>query len=495
MNAPINPYKSDSGIHVSEILISPSLLRILVALFLTGLLVPAGLHIITGKKVQELGQETSHRIQYQLFSRGNRKVHVGKDGWLYYRPGLDSLTGYGPLKSEADSVSKDPNVAKWREPLPVIIHFAGQLRERGIDLMLVPVPDKSAIQPEGIISGDSQIRVHPDREKVFAKLESNGIEMIDLLPLFEEEKKAGREVFLKQDTHWRPEAMSLAAGHVAGILRKKNLYTSEKVVFSDEPIYRTHIGDLVGMLGLSHQSLLQPESVRLSQNPHLKGTAPVVVLGDSFVNIFDDPSLGFGKDGESRIGAGFTAILGANLGYKIQNFAINGDGATAARQAFASQPDNIIRSKKQVVWLIAERDLFMSRSTGHAAGVLWRDVEFSKETKGITDKAVVITARLREKSRIRPPQEVNYPDAIFSAKFDSIKVISGDFVKKDSAILYLWAFRKKKLLPTAHIKEGVVYHLTLLPLLSHPEAKSIKQLDDFFDREAPFFIEKIEAVP
>jgi len=449
--------------------------------------------------LNESSQKNGRRLQFELLHEGNRQVYPGNDGWLFYRPGLDSLTGPGPLHWKPDKHTGTAGSTESRNPVSVIVHFAHQLRQRGIDLMLLTVPDKASVQPEGIIRGDHQIRVHPDRNKLYFKLAREGIEIVDLLPIFEKERRAGRDVFLKQDTHWKPRAMELAARKVAQVLKRKNLLPGHPEKFARKKIKRSSLGDLVGLLDLGAPSLFAPEKVALSSLSGPRGDSPLVLLGDSFVNIYDDPSLGFGIKGESRIGAGFASQLAATLGFPVETFAINGDGATAPRQAFCAQTDEWIRSKKQVVWLIAERDLFLSHSAGLAAGVHWKNVEFTGSPEKVSGASggqeIVITARLREKSRIRDPKQSPYTQALYAAKFDSVQVLSGPSLKRDTLTLFLWAFRDRKFLPTARIKEGQVYRLTLLPLNSLPEIRSVPQMNDFSVTELPLFAEKAERIP
>jgi len=74
---------------------------------------------------------------------GNSRVVVGHDGWLYYRPDLDAVIGKGPFYDEPPSVARAPGLNPWMKPLPVILEFGGQLQERGIELVIVPVPTKA----------------------------------------------------------------------------------------------------------------------------------------------------------------------------------------------------------------------------------------------------------------------------------------------------------------------------------------------------------------
>ena len=53
----------------------------------------------------------------ETLREGNRKTVIGNDGWLFFKPAIDGLTGYGPLKSEPDTVAKDPRREPWSGPL------------------------------------------------------------------------------------------------------------------------------------------------------------------------------------------------------------------------------------------------------------------------------------------------------------------------------------------------------------------------------------------
>jgi hypothetical protein len=54
---------------------------------------------------------------------GNRKTVVGRDGWLFYRPAIDALTGMGPLRLEPKSAADDPTLPPWEGPLEPILAF------------------------------------------------------------------------------------------------------------------------------------------------------------------------------------------------------------------------------------------------------------------------------------------------------------------------------------------------------------------------------------
>ena len=91
--------------------------------------------------------EPPRRLVQTLLSNGplregNGKTRIGKDGWLFLKTALDSLTGYGPIEIEPTSVSKDPRLTHWQSPLNAIKRFAEQLNEFGVELVIVSIPVK-----------------------------------------------------------------------------------------------------------------------------------------------------------------------------------------------------------------------------------------------------------------------------------------------------------------------------------------------------------------
>lgn len=443
----------------------------------------------------------------RTFGVGNRKVVVGRDGWLYYQPAVDAVTGRGPLEPDPDSVTKNPDRPAWDDALPVIGRFASQLRERGIDLMMVPIPVKTMIHPQGL---DVPRPVkHPDQDRFYAELRGLGIEVVDLFGSFRELARE-EEGFLRQDTHWRPELARLASQKVSELVRAKSWFSEQE---KDLPaikrisVDRWGQGDLVGMLSLPESNRqFDPEKVRLERviesgrGATLGGNllSPISVLGDSFINIYEEPGLGFGDEGDAGlIGGGFASHLSADLGIRLHVIAINGEGATGVRRAFAALPDNVVRSRKLVIWVLASRDLFLSETQANRAGVMWRDVSFNDRVGDLnvtTEPAsnspdrLILSGVLREKSAITDPRQTPYADAIYSTVFGDIEVESGEYFDEE-AFVFLWAFQNRELSNTAGLEMGKRYRLTLNPLVKEDEISRKTQLDDI----ARFGIESLWA--
>lgn len=407
----------------------------------------------------------------RTFREGNRKVLVGRDGWLFHRPGVQALTGRGPMLGPTFSVSKDPSLKHWTGPLPVIKEFASQLQSRGIRLVLVPVPDKAGLWADKL-SGVAPTmpgsrRHHPDWPEFLQALRDE-VTVIDLIPPLP---------YLATDTHWEADGAHAAAATVAAALQGRPVPTPAPA----ETPHISDIGDLVASLGLPpgmaeawRVTAPAPSAPPTASDP----AAPVVLLGDSNVAMYEDAGLPF-----HRPGAGFGSWLATALGESVHIIAVNGGGATQVRQRFAALPDDVVRAKRTVIWVLAERDLFMDPAVARANGVEWKPVAFNPRTSNPdaatpSTEPLVIEATLRAKSTVLDMASVDYPDALFVAEFDVDRVVRGSYDKRELAAV-LWNFRKRVLQPTATLKPGQKVRLTLVPWLDQHDLLDTNFSDDF----------------
>jgi hypothetical protein len=430
--------------------------------------------------VKGIREQTQQWITAGL-GEGNRKVVVAGGGWLFYRPEVEALTGWGPMKKEPYSVMKDPELARAPAAREVVLEFAGQLRERGVELLLVPLPVKAMLYHELLFRStlDGPL-YHPDQLAFYEALRGQGIRVLDLAPGLYDLKKRF-PLFLKQDTHWTPEAMKRCAGWVADYVKKAfpELVGQLGVQDLDARIFdRKVLGDLVGLLGLADErALFEPEGVQLFALNGLQrdAEAAVTLLCDSFVNIYDDPTLGFAaEEGDTELmHGGFADHLSMKLGTVLDVIARNGAGTTATRREFAARPVDVVAKKKLVIWVLASRDLIYSPAAARAANVAWESVVFnpnrSREASvggdqpGGGGSEVVLIAEAVEKSANQDPEGTPYADAMHGAVYQVLEVVSGEFDPKQEWQAVQWTFRGKKLLPPSEVKVGRRYELRLLP--------------------------------
>ena len=81
---------------------------------------------------------------------GDEQVALGNDGWLLYKPVISPLTGRG-MVTQGDLKPLDPP-----EPAAVsaVKQFHDALDERGVGLILLPVPVKPGVHPDKLRSKD-----------------------------------------------------------------------------------------------------------------------------------------------------------------------------------------------------------------------------------------------------------------------------------------------------------------------------------------------------
>jgi alginate O-acetyltransferase complex protein AlgJ len=122
------------------------------------------------------------------------------------------------------------------------------------------------------------------------------------------------------------------------------------------------VGDLVDMLKLpDEQSLFRPQAVTIHQIQDEAGapweadaSADVLLLGDSFTNVFSMDTMGWGESG------GLAPQLALALGRGVDVIAQNDSGAFATRLALFRElaaGEDRLAGKRVVIWEFAEREL------------------------------------------------------------------------------------------------------------------------------------------
>ena len=315
---------------------------------------------------------------------GNVKAVLGRSGWLYYAPGVTAVSGPGFLEPAqlalraAAALDDEGTVAP--DPRPAILDFAAFLRSRGITLVVMPVPDKASLQPVELTGrsrdGSGTPAHNPDRGRLANDLRAAGVVVFDPMP---ETLSAGAPPrFLQQDTHWRPEWMDQVAVTLARLLGDHALAVGPARAWHRTAKAVSRVGDVTDMLGLPEdQTLYAPESVTIDEvrdaedklfEPSEK--AAVLLLGDSFTNVFSLDAMGWGE------GAGLGPHLALALGRDIDVIAQNDSGAFATRQRrwnarAGGEPGGSDRlaGKKVVVWEFASRELAVGN---------WKPLDWSR---------------------------------------------------------------------------------------------------------------------
>lgn len=292
---------------------------------------------------------------------GNEKAYVGRKGWLFFTPGVQALTGKGFL---------DPSHLHFRtrtsldqpDPRKAILDFRDQLKERGIELILVPAPVKPSIHPEYLsarFEGRKEALRNRSMELFLETMAKEGVSVVDPAAAMMS-AKASAPQYLKTDTHWTPESMEMVAKMVA--LEIESKIGKGKMTYRVEEQSFTQFGDIATMLKLPDwQATVDEETVKVKKVLTQDGkgwiptkNAPVMLLGDSFTNIYHLGPMGWGAQ------AGFAQHISMASGHPMDLLAQNDAGAKASRQllmdALKVDPKRL-DGVKVVIWEFADREL------------------------------------------------------------------------------------------------------------------------------------------
>jgi alginate O-acetyltransferase complex protein AlgJ len=220
-------------------------------------------------------------------------------------------------------------------------------------LLIVPAPAKPMIHPDKFHGGQAPL-YNRSWPQLRSELEQAGVLVFDPAPLI----VSNHLSYLKTDTHWRPETMETVAQALAQFIRNRvpNLPAVEPPPYQDRELTVTNTGDTAAMLQVSYP----PETVTIRQ-VRLNGrrweaddTAAVLLLGDSFANIYSAAEMKWGA------AAGLAERLSVHLRRPLDSMTRNDDGAHATRLLYAmaqAQTPDRVAPKKLVIWEFAAREL------------------------------------------------------------------------------------------------------------------------------------------
>jgi alginate O-acetyltransferase complex protein AlgJ len=318
-----------------------------------------------------IGNASRPYVQLALttwFGAGTEGVLPGRAGWLFYARDVQYLTGAGFLEPRVlERRARNSAVAGTAiqpDPRQAILAFKRDLDARGISLVVVPTPVKPTIHPEKLSHRYDAGSVHPENpsyRSLVEELRRDGVLVFDpaeVLTLNADGSDGPR--YLATDTHWRPEAMQFVALRLAEYLRANvALDAVPPVGFVVESREQQKLGDVGVMLDLPEgQTRYPPESVTVRRVLQADGrvwrsspSADVLLLGDSFSNIYALSSLGWGDS------AGLAEQLSYELQRPIDRITQNDEGAHATRVALRRAGAARLAGKRVVIYQFAAREL------------------------------------------------------------------------------------------------------------------------------------------
>jgi len=260
------------------------------------------------------------------------------DGWFFSRNEWEHLSK-GPLAQ--GGIVKVSAAKRNADPLPALTKFHEDLKARGITLICVPVPPKSALVPvAGLQKGDAMKYLKPYYEELRAK----GLCVLDLSDAF---LASGRDdLYCRTDAHWSPAGLALAADELA---RKIELRGTTK--FEAVPETKTISGDLAVSLDPANP---EQETVELQTvSGAIDENSPVLLIGDSHTLVF---STGGDMLADN---AGLAEALALRLGMGVDRIGVKGSAAGAVRISLfrkAMKDPAWLKNKKYVIYCFSCRE-------------------------------------------------------------------------------------------------------------------------------------------
>ncbi len=425
-------------------------------------------------------------VMSQHLGVGTEQVYVGHDQWLFYRPGIDYVMGTGFMDRarlrQRVAAATDGAVPPQPDPRLAILDFRDQLAERGIELVVVPTPVKPSIHPEQFTR-----RVpfeHPPLQNRsyaawIAELQAANIHVFDPAPLLHERKvRTGEAQYLATDTHWRPEAMEAVAAALVDYVTPLLPEGLEERVYQRRTVALSGIGDLALMLDVQRTAeVFPPEPVTVEQVLQEDGQywrprdrAAVLVLGDSFSNIFSFEPMGWGE------AAGFPEQIAYYLGHSVDRMIRNDGGAYVTREMLQrdlARGVDRLSETRVVVWQFATREL--AQGDWRIMPLELREPEPSEFLAVESGDELVVSGRVQDISAVPRPGTVPYRDHILSLHLV-------DLPDGAEAVIYLKSMIDNQWTAAARLRRGQDVTLRLRAwqdVAERFDAINRSELDDF----------------
>jgi len=281
-------------------------------------------------------------------------------GWFFLKSELRQA-GLGKFWEQpwADVVA---NPGK-ESPVPYMLEFQQALAEKGVELMIVPIPMKASIYPEKF-DEDFGPGAPYGLKPLYDQMREQGLDVFDVEPVFAALRATGK-LYCEQDAHYSPRACEILAASLAKKIKGRpwagELETTG--IERSEPTEINITGDLV--VGTDYASSTPAETLTVlfaGQNGEPADPdpgSPILLLGDSHTLVFQEGA----SSGMHCTRAGLLDQIQFELQSRIDLLGQKGSGSVQARKALygkaRSTPD-FWENKKLVIWVFSSREFTQS---------------------------------------------------------------------------------------------------------------------------------------
>jgi len=235
-----------------------------------------------------------------------------------------------------------------------VIDLQRQLGEKGIELQVVVVPDKSRIAVAQLCGVYRPAVLNSRIQDWTATLQAAGVSALDLTDTL---RPLGPEAYLRTDTHWSEIGSNAGAQALAKRIQQREIKATPEQTFeiTQAPL-AVRPGDLVRLAGLDWlPPKLQPpgESVAASSAHEAGGATSNTddLFGDAGL-----PNVALIGTSFSR-NSNFVGFLQKALNAPVGNFSKDGGEFSGAAKAYFDSPAFKQTPPKLLIWEIPERDL------------------------------------------------------------------------------------------------------------------------------------------
>jgi alginate O-acetyltransferase complex protein AlgJ len=407
------------------------------------------------------------RVQLVLvkLGAGNEQVYLGRDRWLFYRPDVDYVTGRPFLEPKLMTHRAHASTVQ-PDPVKAIVDFRDQLATRGIDLIIVPIPMKPGVEATRLAdrTRSHQILQNASLPEFRRRLERADVRFFDSERLLSERKAiiGNDPLYLETDTHWRPGTMEFVAENLAAFVQggPRPATTTKMTARAVQGF-----GDIARMLKLPEkQQLYPPEMVTIHEVTvadlpwRASKDASILLLGDSFSNIFSLGALGWGES------AGFPEHLSRALGAPIDCILRNSDAAFATREILSrdlARGRDRLAGKKLVIWEFAARELAFG--DWKMLGMKLGQPAPAKFYIPKTGTSVTASGTVEAVSNVPRPGSIPYKDHIMALHLTDLTIEGREETGGLEAFVYAESMRDNILTATARLRPGDRVTLRLRP--------------------------------
>ena len=276
----------------------------------------------------------------------NTITYKAENGWLYSKNELLHLAK-GELADGQAAKKSACRKPKNADPIPALKFFNDELAKRGIKLILVPVPPKTAVEPCAPLKrGEAMVYLRP----FYQELRAQGIEVLDLSEAYNEPDK---HYYCRTDAHWNPVGIRTAAEELAKLIPLRG---NGEFALAGPAL--TVSGDLAKSLNPE-----KPEQeiilFTMVGGKTVAENSPVLLIGDSHTLVFST-----GGDMLAEHG-GLAEQLAVLLKMPVDRIGVKGSAATAVRINLyrkAVRAPQWLKNKKFVIYCFSCREFTESTS-------------------------------------------------------------------------------------------------------------------------------------